>query len=50
MDKKVFIHTFLPAAEAAGVAYQINPNIILAQAYAQGTQKIVEVASVSLGV
>jgi flagellar protein FlgJ len=32
MDKKVFIHTFLPAAEAAGVAYQINPDIILAQA------------------
>ena len=32
MDKNEFIHYFLPAAEAAGEAYQINPNIILAQA------------------
>ena len=32
MDKKEFIHYCLPAAEAAGEAYQINPDIILAQA------------------
>jgi len=32
MDKREFIHYFLSAAEAAGEAYQINPNIILSQA------------------
>ena len=32
MDKTTFILTFLPAAKAAGEAYQINPDIILAQA------------------